>query len=216
MPAPHWLVDWSTIAKDLATVVALIIGAIWAWSKWDFGERLRKRREMPAPDGTLTATAVQVNGGKMVVTLHALWRNRGPFPIELCSKHSIVEAFSIHPAVCLGDLQLQKGCHISLLKTVKPSWETYIMEPNTDSVMHQHFVVDDHFVHGFRWTICLVPESLRGKHAKAHHVCTREFVCTRELMWRADRAGPTRPAAEMPSNPSLEPTQQPTRPLLGR
>jgi hypothetical protein len=110
---------------------------------------------MAAPDGTLTATAVQVDDGRMVVTLHALWRNRGPFAIELCSRHSIVEAFIIDPAPPLGDLQLQKGCHIRLLDTAKPSWKTYIMEPNTDSVMHQHFVVDDHFTHGFRWTIIL-------------------------------------------------------------
>ena len=194
MPDPHW----STIAKDLVTAAGLLIGGSWAAWKWGYGETLRKRREMASPDGTLTATAVQLENGTTAITLHALWRNRGPLPIELCPEHSAVEAFKIDRAVPLGGLALQPGPYVVLVAVSRPRWNMYIMEPTTDSVMHEHFVLDDDFVYGFRWTICLAPGSISGKHGDSH------LVCTRELIWR-NASAPL--LANKPSNKGMEPTR---------
>jgi hypothetical protein len=181
MSAPYW----STIVKDLVTAAGLILGGIWAGWKWGYGETLRKRREMPSPDGVLSATAVQLRNGTTAVTLNALWRNRGALPIELCSTHSGVEAFKLNEAAPIGTLRLEKGSNVTPFEVSKPSWTNYIMEPNTDSVMREHFVLNNGVVYAFKWTICL--GSSLPNHKKSH------FACTRELIWRADAgsAGPS-------------------------
>jgi hypothetical protein len=176
MPELHW----TTILKDLVTVAGILLGGTWAAWKWGYGETLRRRREMASPDGTLTATAVRLDHNRLAITLSALWRNRGPVPVSLCATHSIVEAFRIKPTVSLGPLSLQPQSDVVVFAVAKPTWTEYIMEPNTESVMHQHFVVDEHGAYGFRWTICLSPGSLPGKHRDAH------LVCTRELIWSFD------------------------------
>ena len=135
---------------------------------------------MASPDGTLTATAVAVDDKKTILTLNALWCNRGSLAINLCATHSIVEAFQIAEPPSMGQLRLTDGACVVRLATVRADWDVYTMEPNTDSVMHGHFVVDSHQVHGFRWTICLEPGSLPGKQRETH------LVCSRELIWRND------------------------------
>src|SRR5262249_14847715 len=143
MGEPQWL----AVVKDLVTIAAVILGGFWAAWKWGYGETLRKRREMPSPDGTLTATSVPIDATKIVVTLNAVWRNRGPLPIELCAKHSAVEAFKFGHSLRLGNLILQAGEQIERVSDVRPSWDAYVFEPNTDSVITQHFVLDRNYVY---------------------------------------------------------------------
>jgi hypothetical protein len=61
------------------------------------------------------------------------------------------------------------------------------MEPNTDSIMQNHFVVDNDSVCGFRSTICLGTQSHRrdllqrlrrrsGNNAGSHVMCARELI----------------------------------------
>jgi hypothetical protein len=189
MSAPYW----STIVKDLVTVAGVIIGGTWAAWKWGYGETLRKRREMPSPDGALSATAVQLGNGTTAVTLHALWRNRGSLSIELCSKHSVVEAFKLNEASPTGPLELKEGPNVTSVATTKPSWAEYIMEPNTDSVMQEHFVLNNNFVYAFRWNICL--GSSLPNYEKSHPVCTRE------LLWRASGDSTAPPIASIQGHP---------------
>ena len=169
----------STIIKDYATAAALILGGIWALWKWGYGERLRHNREMASLDGTLTTSSVNLDDGKTAVTLHAIWRNRGPLPIQLCPQHTVVKVFQISRLSVPNRLTLKDGSGVPLLLSAKPDWNVYIMEPNTDSIMHEHFILDSRSLYGFKWTICLVPGSIPGQHAASH------LVCTRELIWRA-------------------------------
>ena len=145
---------------------------MWAFWKWGYGEKLRKRREMCSPDGTLTATAVPLDASRMIVTLTALWRNRGDLPIEPCPEHSMVQMFTIDRSVPLGSLRLKEPM-VSEFATATAPWRSYVMEPNTDSTMHEHFVVESGSDYGFRWIVCLAPGSIPGKHGKSHLVCTR-------------------------------------------
>jgi hypothetical protein len=89
------MADWLAIAKDVITSMAVLLGGAWAAWKWGYGETLRKRREMPSPDGSLKATSMRVDETTTAVTLHAVWRNRGPLPIEPCAEHSGVKAFRL-------------------------------------------------------------------------------------------------------------------------
>jgi len=149
MADPHW----SPVAKDLVTTAGVLIG-------------------------TLQAAAVPLDDDRIAVTLSALWRNRGPVPISLCPEHSRVEAFRFDSSPTVGPLNLAHGSHVIRLPAARVPWSAYIMEPNTDSVMHQHFVLNRHSAYGFTWVICLMPGSLPGKFKNQH------LVCTRELLWR--------------------------------
>ena len=174
---------WSTVAKDVVTTAGILIGGTWAFWKWGYGETLRRRREMASPDGSLEATAVRLDGERIAVTVSAIWRNRGLVPISLCSEHSRVEAFRIAAAPLEGPLRLTRGPNVTPMPSADFPWSEYIMEPNTDSVMHQHFVLDPNCAYGFIWTICLAPGSFPGKHKNKH------LICTRELVWRFEVAG---------------------------
>jgi hypothetical protein len=165
--------QWTTVMKDIVTSAAVILGGGWAAWKWGYGETLRRRREMPSPDGTLTATSVRLNDETAAVTLNAIWRNRGPLPIELCAKHTVVEAFILNESLPIGHLVLIPGEKIESVSVVKPTWDLYVLEPNTDSAMTEHFTLNHNYTHGFRWTICL------GQSVS-------HFTCSRELLWKSD------------------------------
>lgn len=172
----------ATVVKDFATACAIIAGGGWALWKWTYGEMLRKRREMASPDGTLSVTALNLDDEISALTLHALWRNRGSLAIDLCAEHTGVELFQIVEPTAEGRLQLRPNGNVKRLSVAAPTWKVYVMEPNTDSVMHEHFLLRRGFLYGFRWTICLLPGSIPGVHKKSH------LACTRELLWRSDQS----------------------------
>ena len=172
MAEPHI----ATIIKDFATAAAILAGGGWAFWKWGYGERLRRKREMAATDGSLTATSVDMDESKSVVTLQAIWRNRGPIPLKLCPSHTRVEVFRIEKQENEGRLELIEGPNVHLIISAAPPWKSYIMEPGTDSVMHEHFVLMKESLHAFRWTVCLSPGSIPGADKQAHLVCTREMI----------------------------------------
>jgi hypothetical protein len=183
MADPHW----SAIVRDVVTSAAVLLGGAWAAWKWGYGETLRRRREMPSPDGTLTATSIRVDEITTVVTLSAIWRNRGLLPICLCAKHSFVKAFRLPNKLPIGNLILEKMAPTSVAEA---DWSDYVLEPNTDTVMTEHFVLKNDGIYGFKWTICIGQTHSRVTGA-THHV-----DCTRELLWRSDLDVADRPLPE--------------------
>lgn len=166
----------STVIKDFATAAALLAGGGWALWTWGHGEKLRRNREMAATDGNLTATSVDMDESKSVVTLQAIWRNRGPVALKLCPSHTRVEVFRLEKREAPSRLELTESPGVHLIVSAVPTWNSYIMEPSTDSVMHEHFVLAKGSLYAFRWLICLAPGSIPGTDEEAHLVCTREMI----------------------------------------
>ena len=75
--------DWPASVENIVASVAIVAGGGWAVWKWGYGETLRKRREFPDLDGTLTAASVPLPGGKAYLTLQAVWRNPGAVPVRV-------------------------------------------------------------------------------------------------------------------------------------
>jgi len=171
MPEPHL----STILKDYATALALLAGGAWALWRFRYEQTLRRSREMAQPDGVLTVHCVDADAGdRVIVTLEGLWRNRGPLMIELCAEHSYVKVFRVESAPPIGPLQ--PGEHIL---QIPPWWSTYVIEPNTESLLQEHIALDRGQVYLFRWRLCLAPGALPCKLANDH------LQVRRELLWRA-------------------------------
>ena len=176
--------DWWIVAENGIAPVALVVGGGWAAWKWQYLEGLRRRREMPAPDGELTATSVPFSDEKAYLSLHALWRNRGNLPIEVCAEHSFIEYCELKGDPPVGSLRWGAASPLDDVKRVAVPWDLFVMEPQTESQLTEHFVVATGAVYAFRWEICLgdAPERKLYGHS----------TCHRELIWRV-------PESELPS-----------------
>ena len=87
--------DWTAALDHIVTSVAIIAGGVWAGWKWGYSEKVRKGREHPDLDGTLTASSVPLRAGKAYLTLQAEWRNPGPLPIRMCPDHTFIEQYDL-------------------------------------------------------------------------------------------------------------------------
>ncbi len=120
-----------------------------------------------------------MSADKAYLTLQALWRNRGAMPIELCTEHTFVEQYELTGDPPVGSLRMTGDSCLTKIVTVRIPWGAYTMEPQTESVMAEHFVVATDSVYAFKWQICLGPLSRKDTiHAR----------CDRELIWRSRQA----------------------------
>ena len=164
------------IVKDIVTIVGILIAGCWAAWRWSFGERLRRRREMAAPDGGLSITEIATADVLAVVTVHATWRNRGPVPIELCREHTRTEVIELRSGLSIGPIDLYDQQKASLVFSIEPWWKTYIMEPLTESVLQEHIVLKRGEVYAFRHVLCLAPGSLPYTGTDTHFECIRDSI----------------------------------------
>lgn len=169
----------ATIVKDYATAAAIVVAGLWALWRWIHAEMLRRGREMASPDGTLTASWVELSADSIIVTLNAVWRNRGPLPIELCPEHSKVSVYALKTDNHVGVLNIHENTSSDLVVDIPPWWSTYVFEPNTESLMQEHVVLGRGRVYAFRWRICLKPGALPGRHKRKH------LFNRRDLIWKA-------------------------------
>jgi hypothetical protein len=56
--------DWPASVENIVASVAIVAGGGWAAWKWGYGETLRKRREFPDLDGTLTTASVPLQAAR--------------------------------------------------------------------------------------------------------------------------------------------------------
>jgi hypothetical protein len=194
MAGPHI----STVIKDYVTAAAIVLGGAWALWRWTYGEILRRRREMASPDGTLSVGSVEIAMDLVAVTVNALWRNRGPLLIALCSEHSDLKVYRLASSLSEGPLSIHEPTISQLVAKVSPWWDTYVMEPNTESLLQEHIALRRGYVYAFRWRICLSPGSLPGHLAKDH------LSCRRDLIWQAPVAYEANVVAQANAGMSLQ------------
>lgn len=181
--------DWAAVENAFASI-AIIVGGLWAGWRWGYGEALRKRREYPDLDGTLTATAVPLPGGKAYLTLQAAWRNPGPGPITVCPEHSFVEQYEFVEDPPLGSLRIADHPGARKIATVPLHLRGYVLGPQTESVMVEHFVVAAGSVYAFGWQVC------QGRLSRKDH---SHGLCIREIIWTSPQSAATRADSWSPS-----------------
>jgi hypothetical protein len=136
-----------TFIKEWVPSIAVIVGGFWLLFQWLFGESLRRKKEMPALDGKLSATIISCEDDKLLVTLEALWNNRSPLPLSLDIKRCRIDVFRIDHLVkhenCAIILSRDFGepiCrHFFLVGMCEVD---YVLEPNTASTIINHFVLE--------------------------------------------------------------------------
>ena len=183
--------DWPASVENIVASVAIVAGGGWAAWKWGYGETLRKRREFPDLDGTLTTASVPLPGGKAYLTLQAVWRNPGPVPVRVCLDpgHSFVEQWELGKDPPLGSFRMAGYPGAAKVATVPMPPRVTTLGPQTESVMTEHFVVAAGSVYAFTWQICQGPLSRKALfHAQ----------CDRELIWRSPPPAAARASRAVP------------------
>src|SRR6266853_5453219 len=130
----------STIIREYATVAAVAVGGGWALWRWGFEEWLRRQRDFPAVDGEIRTFETKLSDRNVIVTVNALWSNRGKLPVELDTTKTFVNVYSVGHSLPLGPFDPQST---KLAYSAKPlaRLSGYVLEPGTDSIMQQCLVL---------------------------------------------------------------------------
>jgi hypothetical protein len=138
--------DTSEIWKNRAEIAAVFIAGIW--TVWLFF--YERRAHAPSLDGDLTIESSTLSKDLDVVSVRALWNNRGKFPIKLNKEDCFVLVFKV-------DAQLPKGPLVfeddkALEKLTLFSGDT-VLEQGAQSVFRAHFILEKGPVYLFRWRL---------------------------------------------------------------
>jgi hypothetical protein len=143
--------------KDWIPSIGVIVAGTWILFKWLYEEKLRQKKEMPSLDGKLTITSIPLGENKKLLTVEALWNNRSPLPVYMDFPKCRIEIYTIPPDLKLpnGGLTLKTDlgdpliCYYFLLPVVTYN---YFLEPNTESIIINHFVLQPG-VYGIRMVL---------------------------------------------------------------
>lgn len=182
---------WATVVKDITTVVGIVVGGGWALWKWGIAEWLRRSREIPALDASLRGDSVFVAADSTLVVFKSVWRNRGPWPIELDPNRTVCQIYRLPNALNPGPLRAQ-------VAELKPEYEDhplqgltdYTLEPSTESTLQSQFVVSTNSLYFVR--------------LRLYQLATEDFW-KRELVWSTSVLGAPG-LFTAPPNPALQPT----------
>jgi hypothetical protein len=136
-----------TFLKDWVPSIAVLVGGGWIFFQWLFGESLRRKKEIPAMDGKLSARVYDYDVTRLVVSLDAIWSNHSPFPLRLDFKNCWIDVFRVSPdfshrncpIVTNRDLGPAVCSHYFLVGQVEVD---YVLEPNTESLLVNHFILE--------------------------------------------------------------------------
>lgn len=147
----------STTIRDYVTSAAVLTGGGWALWRWGFEERLRRHRDFPSLDGEMRTVAADLQNGTMLVTVNALWRNRGKLPLEINTAKTFLDVYYLDPSEPPGPISLA-GRKPSLTALPLSAFRGYILEPNADSVIQQCLILPSDRVCLMHWRMCSLAE----------------------------------------------------------
>ena len=159
----------------LVTLSAIILGGGWTIWKWVFEEARRRKREITSLDGHLRATATPLDKRRVLITIEAIWRNPGALPVRVDTNNVKIAVYELDKNASLGELDTHSNLKPFKYRSLPLSHRTeYILEPNTESIMQDHFVLGTEEVYLIRWEIYerpIRPGAIAG-------------LWSRDLIWR--------------------------------
>ena len=110
------------------------------------GEWLRRQKEMPALDGSLSTKIVPLENGQLLLSVEALWNNRSPMPLSLNIDTCHLDVYRVTPDLigknCVLNLQKDLGAPVCSHKFLVGMCDVdYVLEPNTASTILNHFTL---------------------------------------------------------------------------
>ncbi len=173
------LLDLVVIAWSNLPSVAIVTAGSWAIWTWVMQERLRRHLDFPALDGELAVSLDAPSaGGRAIVTIRALWRNRGRLPVYLDPNRTTIQIYRIERDIASGTFDLRsRGVTMICESFPIHGFEWYVLEPLTDSTIQQCAVLPDVGTFLIRSAICV------SAGQKAYPDLREPMWCVRQLVW---------------------------------
>ncbi len=166
-------VELSTVIRNYVMIAGIVLGGLWAFWKWSFSEWLRQRKDMPAVDGELSTESEVLNGEKVILSLGAIWRNRGDHPVHIDHEATRVDVYKINKDIVEGPFEPKDNLGEPLFRT-RPyhDMKGFILEPKTESLLKTHYVLQAGEVYFFRWKLY----RSRKQHGDVLYAWTKELI----------------------------------------
>ncbi len=132
----------TTIVKDIVTTIGVIVGGGWVLWKWGFSEVLRRKRDIPALDGKLSATSVPLESDKELVTVDVTWTNRGPYPVRIDIQETSVYIYELDEKMGYGPIAIPENAEPAYATLPFENYVAVIVSPKTTKHIQNHFVLD--------------------------------------------------------------------------
>jgi hypothetical protein len=186
----------STVIRDYATVVAIIIGGGWALWRWRFDEWLRRHRDFPALDGEIRTVEAKLNDRDIFVMVNALWRNRAKLPVKLDTAKTFVKVYKLGHTLPTGPFDPQT---VEPFCTARPlsGASNYTLEPGTDSIMQQCLVLPANEIVLIHWAVCIAASQPAYPYLKSEMWCVRYHIRSAALTAPSEAANPPLAAPEI-------------------
>lgn len=175
----------STIIKNYVEAAAVIVAGGWALWRWEFEERLRRHRDFPALDGEIKSAEAALRPGASVMTVYAVWHNRGKLPVELECDECFLNVYKLNAATPNGPIDLsnrEDDENVTLLYSTRPlsQFLRFVLEPSTDTTIQQCFVLPDDSAFLFHHAICMKARQKAYPYLTSELWCERKFVVPRK------------------------------------
>lgn len=164
----------STIVRNYVIAGATIFAGSWTFWKWGFIEWLRRRREGPAIDGVVEHKEVELpNNENLLITIEATWRNCSVYPVYIDTRKTRIDLFQLPSKIEVGPIVTNKdlGEPRHRLKPYE-DMNSFILEPNTNSVLQHHFILKRNNTYLLRWKLYRNPK----QHDETLFAWTKELV----------------------------------------
>lgn len=170
--------EWSELIRNYVTAIGIAVGGGWAFWKWGYSDWAGAKRNRASLDGQLSAIGVRLSDASVLVTIQALWCNRGAFSIPIDTQESRVLVFKLPSSLPHGPFEPEIGLGQALY-VQKPfeRLDSFELEPKTESSLRAHFVLQEGETYFFRW------ELQQSKRRKSISI----FFWSKELVWQVPK-----------------------------
>jgi hypothetical protein len=141
--------------RDWLPSLSIIIGGIWIFFNWVLLENQRARKEVPALEGTISVSSVELEKEKTIITVEGTWNNKSPYDVNVDVNLSKIMIYIISSD--------QPNGHVDTLFLGEPLYTTrifrnytdYRFEPNVAWKIQEHYVLETGKIYMIHWFLVI-------------------------------------------------------------
>ena len=154
--------------RDWLPSLSIIVAGAWVFFNWVFLEKQRTRKEVPALEGNIHVSSIELDKAKTIITVEGTWNNKSPYQVSIDVNLSKIMIYAIsdnQPNGHIDPLFLEKPiCTTRLFR----NYSYYKFEPNVAWNIQEHYVLETGRIYMIHWFLVLEkPKSEKTKHKKS-------------------------------------------------
>ncbi|MBN8655374.1 MAG: hypothetical protein J0M11_06510 [Anaerolineae bacterium] len=149
--------------RDWLPSLSIIIGGIWVFFNWITMEKQKANKEVPALEGTISVSSIELGKEKTILTVEGIWNNKSPYHVNIDVNLSKIMIYAMSTDQSIG--------HINTLDLEKPLYKTrlfrnysnYKFEPNVAWKIQEHYVLETGKIYLIHWLLVLDTGKTKSK-----------------------------------------------------